>query len=97
MASFALLSSTRFDPFLTNLKWNNDQNGASSPFLLLHYHLDRLQAAAKVHGWEEAHNALSFDPFQAECHRAVQEYPDAERPIAFKVRFLENFQFAVFT
>jgi branched-subunit amino acid aminotransferase/4-amino-4-deoxychorismate lyase len=86
--SFALLSSTRYDPFLENLKWNNNKDGSGSPFLLLHYHLDRLRVAARKHGWAEAVNALSWHAFRSECYRVVQAFPEAERPAACKIRIV---------
>ncbi|KIM88822.1 hypothetical protein PILCRDRAFT_95446 [Piloderma croceum F 1598] len=70
--AFALLSSTRYDPFLKNLKWNNDKDGAGSPFLLLHYHIDRLRVAARRHGWSEAERVLSWHAFRSECHRSIR-------------------------
>lgn len=85
MASFALLTCTRWDPFLSNLKWNNDPNNTPSPFLLLHYHLDRLLAAARLHRWETAPNALSYESMRSECLRAVQEHPrEDDSPLALK-------------
>ena len=86
MAPFALLACTRWDPLLTNLKWNNDLNNTPSPFLLLHYHLDRLLVAARLHNWETAAKALSYESIRSECLRAVQEYPrdEGEPPAAFK-------------
>jgi len=86
--SFALLSSTRYDPFLENFKWNNNEDGSESPFLLLHYHFDRLRVAAKKHGWAEAENALSWHAFRSECHRVVQAFPEAERLAACKIRIV---------
>jgi len=83
--SFALISSTRYDPFLVNLKWNNDSEGPY-PFLLLQFHLDRLQNAAKVHGWEEAEKSLSWQALRGECHRAVQAYPASGNLVALKIR-----------
>ena len=83
--AFALLSSTRYDPLLVNLKWNNNKDGSGSPFLLLPYHFDRLRVAARKHGWAEAEHALSWHELRSECHRVVQEFPEIERPVACKV------------
>jgi 4-amino-4-deoxychorismate lyase len=85
--SFALLSSTRYDPFLKNLKWNNNNDGSGSSFLLLSYHLDRLRVAAKKHSWPDAVKALSWHALRSECSRVIQEFPEHERPAACKVRW----------
>lgn len=84
---FALLTSTRWDPLLENLKWNNDLNNTPSPFLLLGYHLDRLLVAARLHHWETAAKTLSYESIRSECLRAVEEHPPGEEGsrTAFKV------------
>ncbi|KAF6766693.1 aminodeoxychorismate lyase [Ephemerocybe angulata] len=50
MDDYQLLTSTRYDTALLEFSWNNDCDGPS-PYFLLPYHYDRLQNAAKVHGW----------------------------------------------
>ncbi|KAG6845361.1 hypothetical protein H0H87_010470 [Tephrocybe sp. NHM501043] len=67
---YELLSSTRSDDFLANLKWNNEC-GRPSTFFLLRYHFDRLLAAADRHGWNEAKSSLNYDNFKATCQNAV--------------------------
>lgn len=84
-SSFELLSCTRFDPFLANLRWNHD-NSSGSPFFLLHYHLDRLKIAARQHGWTEPEKTLSWRALQIECNRVVEPYKSSEEPSACKVR-----------
>lgn len=73
MESFRLLTSTRFDPFLATLKWNNDQHGPSS-FLLLRYHFDRLLSAVSQHGWQINDQYLTYRNFISACQNALSEF-----------------------
>ena len=67
---FHLISSTRYDPCLLALAWNTDANdGVPSPFLLLRYHLDRLNCAAKAHSWIVS---LSYQDLLVACEDAVR-------------------------
>lgn len=63
---YQLLSSTRFDPFLATLSWNNDLDGPCS-FFLLPYHFDRLASAAKAHKWDHAASILSYSHLKSAC------------------------------
>ncbi|KAG6837318.1 hypothetical protein H0H93_011413 [Arthromyces matolae] len=86
-AEYELLSSTRFDPFLRNLRWNDD-NDEPSPFLLLRYHFDRLLAATQSHNWDAAKSFSTFDDFKTVCHHAVataNRHEDGSQ--ALKLRF----------
>ncbi|KZT72899.1 hypothetical protein DAEQUDRAFT_663483 [Daedalea quercina L-15889] len=68
---FHVLSSTRYDPRLLGLAWNTTANqGGSSPFLLLRYHLDRLNYAAQAHGWTIS---LTYDDLVTTCEHAVRQ------------------------
>ncbi|TBU54922.1 aminotransferase [Dichomitus squalens] len=50
--NFDLVSTTRRDPQLLRVEWNTAANsGATSPYLLLAYHHDRLRDAAEHHNW----------------------------------------------
>jgi hypothetical protein len=87
MAAYSLLSTTRFDPYLTTLEWNNDPGGAPSPFFLLPFHLDRLRSAATQHGWAFAADALSLSTLRSLCQYAVDQYQD---PQVCKVWYLDH-------
>jgi 4-amino-4-deoxychorismate lyase len=76
---YQLLTSTRFDPFLRTLAWNNDQSGPC-PFLLLQYHLDRLAAAVEQHGWHAIKNILTYERIKSSCETAVQGCHKGEMP-----------------
>ena len=66
---FHVLSSTRYDPRLRTLAWNTAaNNGEPSPFLLLRYHLDRLNNAAHAHGWIVS---LAYHDLVAACEEAI--------------------------
>lgn len=81
---YELLSSTRFDPFLLTLRWNDDEDGPSD-FLLLRYHFDRLTAAAECHDWDQAKSSLtSYDEFKTLCQNAVAK-DNKNGPGALKV------------
>ncbi|KAG6811453.1 hypothetical protein H0H92_007324 [Tricholoma furcatifolium] len=67
---YQLLSSTRYDPFLLNLRWNDDKDGPSA-FMLLRYHFDRLADAANRHSWNQAKSSLAYSDFKATCQDAV--------------------------
>lgn len=71
-ARYELLSSTRFDPFLSSLKWNNDKDGAC-PFFLLPYHLDRLLHAAEKHDWEGLQESLDYSTMKESCLAIVRD------------------------
>ena len=69
--SYQLLTSTRYDPFLATLSWNNDHDGPCS-FFLLPYHFDRLTSAAKTHKWD--HTAMfSYDSLKSTCLDAISK------------------------
>ncbi|KAF5385332.1 hypothetical protein D9615_001199 [Tricholomella constricta] len=83
---YELLSSTRFDCFLSRLKWNNDPEGPCL-FLLLQYHLDRLIDAADRHGWKEAKTSLTYDALKSSCHSVLADCNDQrDKSQAFKIR-----------
>ena len=65
---YQLLTSTRYDPFLATLSWNNDQDGPCSLFLLP-YHFDRLTCAAKTHKWDDHTTSIlsSYDYLKSTC------------------------------
>ncbi|EGO02675.1 hypothetical protein SERLA73DRAFT_47874 [Serpula lacrymans var. lacrymans S7.3] len=84
---FSLLSCTRYDPYLQSLKWNNDNAGNPSPYLLLSYHSDRLADAARIHGWGDV-QPLTPLYLKSVCDKAVQEYGDKSPPFALKVRLV---------
>ncbi|KII93413.1 hypothetical protein PLICRDRAFT_131156, partial [Plicaturopsis crispa FD-325 SS-3] len=82
--SYCLLSSTKYDPFLKSLKWNNDTG--PTPFFLLPYHFHRLALAAEVHGWRDVASGLTYDALKRECERAVAEYARDGGDAPLKVR-----------
>ncbi|TFL06813.1 aminotransferase [Pterulicium gracile] len=89
MEIYELLSCTRWDPFLLNMGWNNDrEDGQSSPFLLLHYHLERLVNAADIHEWPTAKAALNLDDLRRRCLSTVDaaRADEADPPKALKLR-----------
>ena len=67
---YKLLTSTRYDPFLATLSWNNDHEGPCS-FFLLPYHFDRLTSAAKTHKWD--HIIFSYDYLKSTCLDAISK------------------------
>src|SRR3984957_4655068 len=69
--SYSLLSTTKYDPFLTSLRYNDEPGGKQSPFFLLSYHLDRLLDAALQHGWN---CSLTYDQLKSKCEEAAQEF-----------------------
>ncbi|KIM47485.1 hypothetical protein M413DRAFT_44893, partial [Hebeloma cylindrosporum] len=69
---YQILTSTRYDQFLTTLPWNNDEDGPS-PFLLLLLHLDRLLAATETHNWLYAKSLLKYRYLRASCLDAISE------------------------
>lgn len=70
--SYQLLTSTRYDPFLATLSWNNDHDGPCS-FFLLPYHFDRLTSAAKTHKWDHITTTLSYDYLKSTCFDAISK------------------------
>ena len=70
--SYQLLTSTRYDPFLATLCWNNDHDGPSS-FFLLPFHFDRLISAAKIHKWDHTTSILSYDLLKSTCLDAISK------------------------
>jgi hypothetical protein len=72
--SYQLLSSTRFDPFLATLSWNNDHDNEPCPFFLLPYHFDRLASAAKTHEWDSTSTSiLTYHYLKSTCLDAVSK------------------------
>ena len=87
--SYQLFSSTRFDPFLATLSWNDDHDGPCS-FFLLPYHFDRLVSAARTHKWDHLTSVLSYDYLKSACLDAISEQNSS--PTAFKVNPCIPFQ-----
>ncbi|KDR85755.1 hypothetical protein GALMADRAFT_132410 [Galerina marginata CBS 339.88] len=69
---FQLLTSTRYDPFLSSLSWNDDQDGPS-PFFLLPLHFDRLVSASETHNWLYAKSVLRYTSLKSSCLDAISE------------------------
>ncbi|KAF8808144.1 hypothetical protein BYT27DRAFT_7139956 [Phlegmacium glaucopus] len=80
---YQLISSTRFDPFLATLGWNNDHD-MPSPFFLLPYHFDRLVSAARTHNWD--HATTSYDYLKSACSNAIADQNGSSS--AFRIRIL---------
>ncbi|KAJ7459184.1 aminotransferase [Mycena galericulata] len=78
--AFQLLTTTRCDKLLERLQWN-----ASSRYLLLNYHVDRLRDAAVAHEWPDAEQAVSYDALLQNCDAAVASYK-GDPSEAFKIR-----------
>ena len=57
-----LLCTTRFDPSLEAFKWNNAPDGSPSPYLLLHYQLDRVSHST----------VFDYDALRHVCDDAVR-------------------------
>lgn len=89
---YQLLTSTRYDPFLATLSWNNDHNGPCS-FFLLPYHFDRLTSAAKTHKWD--HTMLSYDYLKSTCLDAISKERQ-QNGAAFRVNVFCFFSFVIF-
>jgi len=85
---YQLLTSTRYDPFLATLSWNNDHDGPCS-FFLLPYHFDRLTSAAVTHKWDHHSTTtiLSYDYLKSTCLDAIsKERRSSSSSTAFKIR-----------
>lgn len=81
--SYALLASTRYDPFLLSCAWNNDSDGPS-PYLLLHYQVDRVIASAALN--EQAlHDGVTLSNVKELCNKVVREHDDSFGGRALKV------------
>ncbi|KAH9486257.1 Putative aminodeoxychorismate lyase [Psilocybe cubensis] len=72
LTPYQLLTSTRYDPYLTSFGWNNDKDGPS-PFFLLPLHLERLIEAADTHSWLYAKTLLRYEYLKASCLDAILE------------------------
>jgi hypothetical protein len=81
--SYALLASTRYDPFLMSCVWNNDPDGPS-PYLLLHYQADRLIASAALNDQTFRHGT-TLSNVKALCDKVVREHNDSKGETALKV------------
>ena len=94
--SYQLLTSTRYDPFLATLSWNNDHDGPSS-FFLLPFHFDRLISAAKIHKWDHTTSILSYDLLKSTCLDAIskerQQNSSSSSTAAFRVNLFLFFIF----
>lgn len=75
---YQLLASTRYDPFLSSVGWNNDPSGPS-PFLLLPYQYERLTSAAKIHNWHHVSSALTYLDLKNACQNGVSQQLNSER------------------
>ncbi|KAH7923240.1 hypothetical protein BV22DRAFT_1015763 [Leucogyrophana mollusca] len=85
--SISLLSTTRYDPFLRSLKWNNDPEGNPSPYLLLSYQLDRLNASVRLNGWDHL-QVLTMDGLKSACDKVVESELDSGEAGALKIRLV---------
>ncbi|KAJ7897140.1 hypothetical protein B0H14DRAFT_3080925 [Mycena olivaceomarginata] len=81
---YDLLTTTRCDPYLQRLAWNN-HDGHPSSYLLLQFHYDRLYDAAVQHDWPEARSSISYTALHEACQTAVASY-DGDPADAFKIR-----------
>ena len=95
---YQLLTSTRYDPFLATLSWNNDHDGPCS-FFLLPYHFDRLISAAKTHKWDHTTSILSYEYLKSTCLDAIskEQQHDGSSSTAFRVNqffIFFHFQFS---
>lgn len=87
IASYSLLSTTRYDEELINISWNTRVNGGvPSRFLLLPYHFDRLAAAAEQHGWTVPQRSMTRDHLAQACDDAVRGVGKEHGRGPFKVR-----------
>ncbi|GJJ15025.1 hypothetical protein Clacol_009298 [Clathrus columnatus] len=59
---FELFSSTRYDPALVNASWKPSSDEPHCPFLLLSFHLDRLQEAVRHFQWKDDIGIATGDP-----------------------------------
>lgn len=84
-ADYQLLTTTRYDPTLATLPWNDDCDGPS-PYFLLPYHYERLQSAVEEHGWD-IQNAHTYKQFKSRVVDTVskQERNSEVRPPALRV------------
>ena len=82
---YSLLSSLRYDDALLNMDWNTRVNGGTpSSLMLLPYHLDRLMAAVREHGWHLP--TWTLGDLEKKCHAAVRGGQDQHGAGPQKVR-----------
>ena len=87
---YQLLTSTRYDPFLATLSWNNDHDGPC-PFFLLPYHFDRLTCAAKTHKWNHTTSILSsYDYLKSICLDAISKEQQQQQQCSSSTTFRVN-------
>ncbi|TCD64312.1 hypothetical protein EIP91_004259 [Steccherinum ochraceum] len=87
--SFKILTSLRYDSKLFHADWNTRVNdGAPTPILLLRHHVDRLVAAAFMHGWAEAGKKLTSASLSSACDDAVQGVENGKDGEGYKIRVL---------
>ncbi|KAF8910159.1 aminotransferase [Gymnopilus junonius] len=91
--AFQLLSSTRFDPYLTSLHWNDDEDGPCS-FFLLPLHFQRLASGAETHSWTHAKSLLDYRALKLACINAVseQDYCSSSAPAVYRIRIAVSVQ-----
>ena len=84
--AYQLLTTTRYDPTLTGLRWNDDLDGPS-PYFLLPYHYDRLKSAVKQHGWD-VWASYTYQHFKSAVVDTVSKHlvEKSEEPPALRVR-----------
>jgi 4-amino-4-deoxychorismate lyase len=83
---FQLRSTTRYDPYLQSVAWNNDPHGPS-PFFLLPLHLERLLAAAEKHSWLFAKSTLKYAVLKGKCLDAIADQRvKGSTAVAFRVQ-----------
>jgi hypothetical protein len=83
---YSLISATKFDPFLSKLPFNNEPGDVSSPFFLLHYHVDRLVDAVHKHRWEHALSSLTYKEVKSLCLQAARKMSDPDELQPCKVK-----------
>jgi 4-amino-4-deoxychorismate lyase len=83
--SYALISTTRYDPYLIQLNYNNEPGNNPSPFFLLSYHIDRIIDAANRHGWQRLLPSLEFAAVKSICERAVPQHSGMDGPNSCRV------------
>ena len=90
MADFDLFTSLRYDPTLRSAFFNTEINGGEpSPYLMLPYHLQRLEKAAEAFKWPLAVQAMTkpdiFNELKSKCDEAVAGVEEGVREGGLRV------------
>jgi hypothetical protein len=90
MVDFDLFTSLRYDPKLRSASFNTQVNGGNpSPYLMLPYHVQRLEKAAEAFEWPLAVRTMAkpdtFDELKRKCDDATANIGEEVRRNGLRV------------